>query len=123
MSSNGKSSENGGGGMFEDVEVVHTTDEEGNVHIFEKVQELEVDGKEYALLIYRGTDEAPIESSEEDEEVVVMRLLHEDGLEVYENIDDEDEFDKVVEAIEGIEEDEEGELENAKEMKLLDDDP
>lgn len=122
---------------FEEVEIVHTTDEEGNVHIFEKIDELEIDGQDYALLIYKGTeteeangehgdvtikqshhhhheegetcshhhhkDDEDDDEDESDDEVVVMRISYEDGLQVYENIDDEEEFEKVVQAIENLE--------------------
>jgi uncharacterized protein YrzB (UPF0473 family) len=109
--------EPGGNGMFgdEDMEIlettdiIETTDEDGQVHVFEKVSEVEVQGQEYALLIYRGQGEseetspngkAASESDPDEEEVVVMRISYEDGLEVYEAIEDEDEFERVVAAIE-----------------------
>lgn len=93
--------------------IIETTDEEGQVHVFEKLREIEVDGKEYALLIYRGEGEGETpdateasESDEEDEgEVVVMRISYEeDNQEVYEAIEDEAEFEKVVAFIEGMDE-------------------
>ncbi|MEB3287349.1 MAG: DUF1292 domain-containing protein [Vampirovibrionales bacterium] len=108
-------SQNGNGNSFEEeVQLVQTTDEEGNIHLFEKLDELEVEGKDYALLIYRGQQEAgsnlPVSlevSSDEDDEVIVMRLSHdEDGAEIYENIDDEKEFDKVAAYIESLQEEE-----------------
>lgn len=103
---------NGNGNGFAEIQIVHTSDENGQVHIFEKVDELEVDGQDYALLIYRGTDETKLELSdpdadEIDEEVMVMKILHEDGVEVYENIEDEAEFDKVVQHIEYLHDEEE----------------
>jgi hypothetical protein len=98
------------GEILETTDIVETTDEEGVVHVFEKVSELEVDGQEYALLIYRGQGEegsanasskADSDSEDEDEdEVVVMKISYEDGAEVYEAIEDEEEFERVVAAIE-----------------------
>lgn len=96
-------------GVFEEVDIIETTDEDGQVHVFEKVSELEVDGQEYALLIYRGAgdEEGGVEPQDDghDEEVVVMKISHDDGLEVYEAIEDEAEFERVVAFIEKMEDD------------------
>lgn len=93
-------------GHYQETDIIETTDEEGQVHIFEKVSELEVEGKEYALLIYKGSgeqDEAKeSEEEEEEEEVVVMKISYEDGQEVYEAIEDEEEFERVVAFIENM---------------------
>lgn len=99
-------------GIYDEVDIIETTDEEGQVHVFEKVSELEVDGQEYALLIYKGSgdeQEKPTggEEAAEDEEVVVMRISYEDGLEVYEAIEDEAEFERVIAAIESLDDEDE----------------
>ncbi len=98
-------------GVYNETDIIETTDEEGVVHIFEKVSELEVEGKEYALLIYKGNEhEAGGEEGEAedgyDEDVVVMRIAYEDGQEVFEAIEDEEEFNRVVAHIETLEDDE-----------------
>ncbi|HEY9687711.1 MAG TPA: DUF1292 domain-containing protein [Coleofasciculaceae cyanobacterium] len=99
-------------GIYAETDIIETTDEEGTVHVFEKVKELEIEGQEYALLIYKGNEyeekeegDAEAEDDEEegyDEEVVVMRISHEDGEEVYEAIEDEAEFERVVAFIENM---------------------
>lgn len=104
--------------MFENgrfsADLIETTDEEGNVHVFEKVDEYEFEGRRYALLIYQGgEDEAAEENEEElesangngngegyDEEVVVMRIVQEEDGDVFEAIEDEAEFERVVQFIE-----------------------
>jgi uncharacterized protein YrzB (UPF0473 family) len=89
------------------VNIIETTDEDGKVHIFERVEEIEVDGKPYALLVYQGNedDEAPPEGH--DEEIVVMRVSKDpDGTDVFEQIDDEAEFEKVLSYIESLDIDE-----------------
>ncbi|MDX2084569.1 MAG: DUF1292 domain-containing protein [Candidatus Melainabacteria bacterium] len=99
-------------------EIVQTTDEDGQVHYFEKVEELEVDGQQYALLIYQGTEEefekmeangkAPGGDGDEDdeegyeEEIILMRISKEDDADVYEPIDDQGEFEKVLRHLETI---------------------
>lgn len=114
MIENGRASENG---VYAETDIIETTDEDGQVHVFEKVSELEVDGQEYALLIYKGNQPEEVEGEEDkeeddsaegyEEEVVVMRISYEDGQEVYEAIEDEAEFEKVVAFIDNME-DEEG---------------
>jgi Protein of unknown function (DUF1292) len=86
------------------VEVVETTDENGVVHYFERIDEMEVDGQAYALLLYQGTeeDEAPEDGEEGyDEEFVLMKVIKDaDGTPVYEYIEDEAEFNKVAAELE-----------------------
>jgi hypothetical protein len=94
-------------------DIITTEDEEGKIHLFEKVDELEIEGQRYALLIYQGSGEE-LENEEEkeegyDEEIVVMRVSTEDDAEVYEAIEDEEEFERVVQYIEQLEDEEEEE--------------
>ena len=98
--------------FYDETDIIETTDEEGQVHIFEKISELEIEGQEYALLIYKGNNPDAEEKAEEEgyeEEVVVMKISYEDGQEVYEAIEDEEEFNKVVAYIDNLE-DEDGEV-------------
>ncbi|MBY0449022.1 MAG: DUF1292 domain-containing protein [Cyanobacteria bacterium] len=112
-------------------DIIETTDEDGQVHIFEKVDEYEIEGQRYALLIYQGSEEEDDEAETEeatqaasegddeeddeeyDEEVVVMRVVMDGDDQVYESIDDKDEFDRVVAFIEKIAAEEGFELEIA----------
>jgi anti-sigma factor ChrR (cupin superfamily) len=113
MIENGRHTENG---SYIETDIIETTDEDGQVHVFEKVSELEVDGQEYALLIYKGNQPEELDEEAEEteegyeEEVVVMRISYEDGQEVYEAIEDEAEFEKVVAFIDNMD-DEEGDVE------------
>ncbi len=100
-------------GTYAETDIIETVDEDGQVHIFEKISELEVDGKDYALLIYKGNEQGEgVEEPEEgyDENVVVMRISYENGEEVFENIEDEAEFEKVVAFIESMEDDEDDDV-------------
>lgn len=96
--------------LYRETDIIETADEDGTVHIFEKIQELEVDGQDYALLIYKGSEYKEESPEDEEEEVVVMRLSYEDGQEVFEAIEDEGEFERVVAYIENMEEDDESEI-------------
>jgi uncharacterized protein YrzB (UPF0473 family) len=86
----------------EGVDIIETTDEDGKVHIFERVEEIEVDGNAYALLVYQGSeDEKPPEGY--DEEIVVMKISKDpDGTDVFEQIEDEAEFERVLNYIESL---------------------
>lgn len=93
-----------------EVDIIQTTDEDGQIHVFEKVDEFEIDDQGYALLIYKGSGEdweaetarKEEEAGEEgyDEEVIVMKILEEDGEEVFAEIEDEEEYQKVVQYLE-----------------------
>ena len=81
--------------MADEDQIIETVDENGNVVKFELFDIVEVDEKEYALLL-------PVEEEESDE-VVLMRLSK-DG---EETIEDDEEFEKVAEYVENMDDEEE----------------
>lgn len=85
-------------------QIIETVDEDGNIVKFELVDIVEVDEIEYGLLL--PVDESAEESDEENE-VVLMRLKKEGEDFLFEAIEDDDEFEKVVAFIENLEECEE----------------
>jgi uncharacterized protein YrzB (UPF0473 family) len=92
--------------MSEELEqnYVEICDEEGNVTKCEVYDVVDFEEKTYALLL-------PIEENEEDEdgELIVMEYV-EEGEDVYfQNIEDENEFEKVCEYIRTLEYDDEDE--------------
>lgn len=91
---------------LEDLEeqMIETVDEEGNVINFQLIDIIEMDDKEYALLLPQEN-----EDSEEEKEVVLMRLLKEGDEYTFEMIEDDDEFNKVVDFIDTL--DDIGEIE------------
>lgn len=80
-------------------QLIETIDEEGNVINFELIDIVEMDDKEYGLLLPKENDD-----SEEEKEVVLMRLTKEGDEYVFEMIEDDEEFNKVVEFIDSLEE-------------------
>ncbi len=103
-------SQNGNNGV-EESPVIFTTDEEGVEHRFQMIDMIEVDGQLYGLLLYlgeEGQDEPEVEDGY-DEEVVVMRIVEENGEQVFEAIEDEDEFAKVVTFVEQMEDEDDEE--------------
>ncbi len=106
--------------MSEDYgnDFVTLTDEEGNEYEFEIVRELEIDGERYAALLPVCTDENC--KHDEDEDVYIVRITEENGEEIFEIIEDDEEFERVSAAFESafeeeMDEDEESEDESEEE--------
>lgn len=80
--------------MADEDQIIETLDENGNLVKFELYDIVEVDEKEYALLL-------PVED-EENDEIVLMKLTKDGDEYLFETIDDDAEFDKVAEYVESI---------------------
>ncbi len=80
-------------------QLIETVDEEGNVINFELIDIIEMDGKEYGLLLPQDN-----EDKEEEKEVVLMRLTKDGEEYVFEMIEDDEEFNKVVDYIDTLDE-------------------
>lgn len=81
----------------EEKQLIETVDEDGNVINFELYDIVEVDEKEYALLL-------PTESEEGEEDEIVLMRLSKDGEDyLFETIDNDEEFEKVAKYIESLE--------------------
>ena len=87
----------------EDMEdqIIETIDEDGNVVKFELIDLVEFEEKEYGLLLPHD------EPSDDEKEVVLMRLVKDGEEYSFEMIESDDEFNKVVEFIESLDESEE----------------
>lgn len=83
-------------------QLIETIDEEGNVINFELIDIIEMEGQEYGLLLPKED-----EDSEEEKEAVLMRLTKEGEEYVFEMIEDDEEFQKVVDYLDTIEDTEE----------------
>ncbi len=86
----------------EEQNYVEILDEEGNVTRCEIYDVIDMDDKTYALLL-------PLSESEEDDdaEVIVMEYIEEGEDGYFQNIDDDEEFQRVCEYIQSLEDDEE----------------
>ena len=88
----------------EENRIIETVDEDGNAVSFELIDIVEVDDKEYALLLPTEREE-----DEDEDEVVLMRLI-EDGKDyIFESIEDDKEFEKVAKYVETMDEEDEDE--------------
>lgn len=86
-------------GGDEDQEVIVLTDEEGNEHEFTLIQTLEVDNKDYAILLPNGAGD----NDEEEEAAIILRIDQDENDEdVLVEIEDEEEFERVADAWEEL---------------------
>ncbi len=67
-------------------------DDEGNKRNFELIDAAEIDGEEYFALVPSAEDENFLD---EDNEIVFLKTIEEDGEEILASIDDDDEFERV----------------------------
>lgn len=89
----------------EEQNFVEIVDEEGNVTNCEVYDVIDFEGKTYAMLL-------PIEEGNEDEaELIVLEYIEEGDDVFFQNIDDEDEFERVCAYIESLEDEIEDEEE------------
>ena len=86
--------------MADEDQIIETVDENGKVVRFELFDVVEVDEQEYALLL-------PIETEEENDELVLMRLTKDGEEYLFETIEDDEEFDKVATYVENMDDEEE----------------
>ena len=83
-------------------QLIETIDEEGNIINFELIDIIDMDGQEYGLLLPKENDDP-----EEEKEVVLMRLTKEGEEYIFEMIEDDEEFNKVVDYIDSLDDTEE----------------
>jgi len=91
----------------EENRLIETVDEEGNVITFELYDIIEVEEKEYALLLPTEDD---VNDSDEGE-IVIMRLTKDGDDYIFETIDEDEEFNKVAAYVESLAEEEDDEEE------------
>lgn len=80
----------------ENDQLIETVDENGNVITFELFDIVEVEEKEYALLLPTDAEAG------EDDELVLMRLTKSGEDYLFETIDDDAEFKKVADYVESL---------------------
>ncbi len=90
----------------EEQNYVEILDEEGNVTKCEIYDVIDFEGKTYAMLLPMDEDE-----SNEDSEVIVMEYVEEGDDGYFQNIEDDNEFQKVCEYIQALEDEEDEEIE------------
>ncbi|WP_027623317.1 DUF1292 domain-containing protein [Clostridium lundense] len=88
--------------MENDVTSIVLTDEEGNETEFEVVTKLDIEDKEYVIVVPKDED---------TDEAIALRIdKDEDGNDILVTVDDDDEFAIVVEAYETLFAEEDSEL-------------
>ncbi len=80
-------------------QIIKTIGEQGE-EIFMKLQEIvSVEGKDYALLSVVDKDTLPVSDNNEDDELVLMRMIKTENECNFEIIEDDNEFNSVAKAI------------------------
>ncbi len=80
-------------------QIIKTIGEQGE-EIFMKLQEIvSVEGKDYALLSVVDKDTLPVSDNNEDDELVLMRMIKTENECTFEIIEDDNEFNSVAKAI------------------------
>jgi uncharacterized protein YrzB (UPF0473 family) len=80
----------------EDVEIYTLTDEDGNETEFELLGRHDENGQSYVALV-------PVEEEDDDEEegsFIILKVVEQDGEEIFETIEDDDEFDRIADIFE-----------------------
>ncbi len=91
----------------EEQNYVEILDEEGNVTRCEIYDVIDMDGKTYAMLLPLGEDE-----NDDDSEVIVMEYIEEGDDGYFQNIEDDEEFQKVCDYIQSLDDEDEEEIED-----------
>ena len=79
-------------------DIISLMDEEGNETEYDMIDAVELDGQTYVALL--PLYENPEDIVEEDYQVVILKMVEEDGEEILLTINDEAEFDAVWQAFE-----------------------
>jgi len=87
--------------MTEEKKIVETVDENGNAVNFELVDIIDFEEREYALLLSANS------ADNEEDEIVVMRLLTDDEGYTFETIEDDDEFERVAAYLDTLDDEDE----------------
>ena len=91
--------------MDMEVEIYTLTDEDGNERDFELLGRHDADGQSYVALAAIDPDENGDggdfdEDSEEEGSFIVLKVVEEDGEEVFETIENDEEFDRIADIFE-----------------------
>ena len=78
--------------MNEEFNLVTVIDDDGTEHEFEELDRIETeDGKKYIALI-------PADDEEDEGELIILRVIEDNGKNMLEPIEDEEELDEIFEA-------------------------
>jgi len=80
-------------------QIIEVIDEDGVAYQLELIDIIEFEGKEYGLLLPVDDEDEVLKETEEEREVILMRLNKLMNEYLFETIEDEEEFQKVSEYI------------------------
>lgn len=80
-------------------DIVSVIDEEGKEHIFEELDRIETDTGRYVALLPLPEDPSQV-TDEDNDELIILRVIEENGEATLEPIEDDEEFEEVGKAFE-----------------------
>jgi uncharacterized protein YrzB (UPF0473 family) len=81
-----------------EVEVYTLEDEDGNESEFTLIKRLDIDGQSYVA--FEPFDEDDDSEEDEEDSFVILKIVHEDGEEVFVTIEGDEEFDRIADIFE-----------------------
>lgn len=87
-----------------DEAIITLEGEDGTSYNCQILDIIEFEGQEYGILLKLKADDKPSDSpeGEEEESLVIMRLIQRDDQSIFRTIESDDEFDKVVAYVEEL---------------------
>ena len=86
---------------LEEIEVYTLEDEDGNESEFTLIKRMTIEENDYVAFEYFNEDEEN-EIGDEEDSFVILKVIEEDGEEVFVTIEDDEEFDKVADIFEDV---------------------
>lgn len=81
-----------------EVEVYTLEDEDGNESEFALIKRMDIEGQSYVA--FEPFNEDDDSAEDEEDSFVILKVVNEDGEEVFVTIEDDDEFDKIADIFE-----------------------
>jgi uncharacterized protein YrzB (UPF0473 family) len=87
----------------DDEAIITLEGEDGQSYECQILDIFDFEGQEYALLLKKASDkDAPKPEDDEDGSLVIMRLIQRDDQSIFQTIESDEEFDKVVAHVEEL---------------------
>lgn len=86
----------------DDEAIITLEGEDGQSYECQILDIFDFEGQEYALLLKRASDKDAKAEDDEDGSLVIMRLIQRDDQSIFQTIESDEEFDKVVAHVEEL---------------------
>jgi uncharacterized protein YrzB (UPF0473 family) len=86
----------------QDEAIITLEGEDGHAYSCQILDIFEFDNQEYALLLKKSDNESETQDEDEEGSLVIMRLIQRDDQSIFQTIESDDEFERVVRHVEEI---------------------